>query len=260
MAQAAAIQEQDKTLVAVPSPQLEVYRPTITDADKALEAAQAYVIDSPQMFEIANEELTEIANRIKAVEAVRDELADPYKRIKAEAENGRKKVFDFFQPAIAKLTQAKTVLTRALTQYTQELERKRQEAEAAAREEARRQQEALEKQAQKAEKKGDVAKAQELRAQAPLAAAPVQAPEVPKLKGGHTRTVWKGRLLGATDAERKAAKIKLIQFVAKNPQWEHLLEVDESALNKVAGSLRENLGTTIEGVEGYPDTGFVRGR
>lgn len=96
----------------------------------------------------------------------------------------------------------------------------------------------------KADSKGEEVRAEELRGQAAMVqAAPVSITSAtPKVSGVHGKTKWKGKVTN---------KMKLIQFVAANPQFVELVDANESAINKMAGALKAAM--IVEGVEVYEE-------
>ena len=265
--------------LAIPTPSTDELQ--LVDSSKSeLEVAQAFEIVDNDMYELAGQSLTEIKTQRANVEARRDEQAKDYVEVKRRAEAVRKAIFDFFDPIIANYKNAESVLTQRCVQYLDAQRRAREETERKAREEqqraeraaaeqariAREAAEELERQAEAARAAGNTDEAEKLATSAiakadeaadielavPIAAPPVvTTPEPPKLSGVGFAKKWKGRLVGITDAERSASKLKLIQFVAANPQFINLLDVNEPALNKQADSLRSAM--KIDGVEAYQD-------
>ena len=75
-------------------------------------------------------------------------------------------------------------------------------------------------------------------------AAPVTVAAPTKLAGVSSRKVWKA---GITD---RAAAIKAM---ANDPAYQHLLTIDESALNKLAAAMK-NPNCPIAGVVFYEDS------
>ena len=207
-------------------------------ADRVLAVAQSIVIDSPEMADIAATELVSIKARAK-------ELDEERKRITKPMDDAKKAVMDIYKPAIERLGQAETVLKNAITAYQREQNRL---ADLAAAEAARKAREEAEKMAAKAEKleaKGRPEDAEALRNVAAMtAAAPVTASRPTKLAGVSTRKVWKANV-----ADRAAA----IKAMADNPAYQHLLTIDESALNKLAAAMK-NPNCPIAGVVFYEDS------
>lgn len=248
----------------------------VGESKNEIEIANSFEIVDNTMYEMAGHSLAELKKTRAFVEAKRDEQAAPYLEIKRRAEGVRKAVFDFFDPIIANYKSAEVILTKACAGYIENQRRQREEAEAAARAEQQRlEREAAERQrvaaaeaealrhkaaeaaasgnnkeAAKLEAKADAKdeKAAEIAASVPMFNMPMPAaPEPAKIAGLSFRARWKGR---CTD------KMALIKFVAANNQYVNLLDVNESALNKIADSLREAM--RVDGCEAFKDTSSAR--
>ena len=96
----------------------------------------------------------------------------------------------------------------------------------------------------KADSKLEECRAEELRTQAAMVQVVPTAvlTAAPKIAGISGKTKWKGRV---TD------RVRLIKFVAENPQYAELLEPNESAINRLASALKATL--KIDGVEIYEE-------
>lgn len=240
-------------------------------AETFLITARAIEIDSGDMYEMAAGELAQIKRKAKDLEAQRVDLVTPLNSVV-------KKINDLFRAPLEFLTQAEGTIKRAMITYDQEQERKaaeekRKAEEAAARErarlkaeadereaKARAEEERLRKEAEAAVAAGDTAKAAKLESQAEAKAdagqiraeelrsqaASVQAAPASiaptKVSGVVSKGKWKGRV---------TSKIKLVQFVAANPQYLGLLDENESAINKLAGALKNQMA--IDGIEAYEE-------
>lgn len=242
-------------------------------AQKALSSAEAFVIDSPTMYEIASDDLKSVKTLMKQVEEQRTSITGPLNQV-------LKAVNELFRAPKEYLESAEAKLKGALLTYDREQQRKAEEARRAAEEVARKERERIEAEAREAQRvaqeeadriakeaaaaaaAGDAAKAEQLQAQAQetvaagaqlaqdiamtaelVTAAPVPiASAAPKVSGLSTRKNWKAR---CTD------KMALIRFVAAHPEHQHLLEVNQSALNQLAKAQKDAM--RIEGVEAYPD-------
>ena len=206
-------------------------------AERVLAVAKSISVDSNEMAEIAAAELTTIKGRVK-------ELDEERKRITKPMDDAKKAVMDIYKPAIEKLGQAETVLKAAITSFQNE---QRRLADLAAAEEARKAREEAEKMQAKAEKLEAKGKTEEADALRNVAAMTVAAPRTvaapTKLAGVSTRKVWKANV---TD---RAAAIKAL---ADNPAYQHLLTIDEAALNKLAAAMK-NPNSPIPGVVFYED-------
>jgi len=64
----------------------------------------------------------------------------------------------------------------------------------------------------------------------------------PKISGISGKTKWKGEVIN---------KMKLIQFVAANPQFIELIDANESAINKMASALKSAM--VVDGVRVYEE-------
>lgn len=96
----------------------------------ALEVAQAYLVDSPELAFAANVELKNVKARIARVEEVKAGFVAPAKQIIANAEA-------FFDPALEALAQAETFLKGQLTHFAGEQQRQIEDAKKKRDEEAR---------------------------------------------------------------------------------------------------------------------------
>lgn len=257
-----------------PPEQAVILRP----AEIAYSGAEALVIDCPEMLEVATTETQLVKERLTALDTMRKAITRPIDEAKA-------KIMDLFRPAVSTYEKTEKVLKDKIVAYQLEERRKAEEAERQAREEARRAQEAAAREAaakeaaaqaaaekliaesKTAAESGDAGKAAELQvaaeqtvatAQDEAAAVQMAAAVVPTIavptptmpKGASLRGRWKARV---TD------KAKFIAYIAAHPEFLELLDVNESALNKLAGALQKKL--PIEGAEAYEDfTAAVRSR
>ncbi len=226
----------------------------IGPAESKLSMVQAMKIDSPIMYEAAGDELRTIKGRIKSLDSERDGLVRPLNETVA-------KINALFKRPIGLLQQAELAMKGAMLTYQQEEERKAAEARRAAEEAARKERERIEAEAAAARAKAD-AEAAELRRKAEEAAAkgnvtqaakleskaesretaaservaeltmqsaavtyaPVSTPVV-RASGTSIRSTWKAE---CTD------KAKLVAFVAANPQFLNLIDINQSGLSQLA--------------------------
>lgn len=209
-----------------------------TEADGIKQVALAYTVDSQEMYELAGQELAAIKAKHKAITDQQDAMLEPFKDAKRKIEEGRKKIVEFFLKPLTALEEADKILTRACAGYIEDQERKRRAAEEKAREEQRKLQADAEKKAEKLEAKGQGAKAAEVRAAVPIVFAPVVAQVPGKIAGVSMRSHWKAKVTN---------KLALIKFVAANPQYIELLEPNQTALNRMAVSLKGAM--QIDGIE-----------
>lgn len=85
-----------------------------------------------------------------------------------------------------------------------------------------------------------------LRDTAAVVVATPPATVAPKATGTSVRTTWRARVVD---------KAKVIAFVAATPQFETLLDVNDTNLNALARSLKQNL--RVDGVEVYEERGLA---
>lgn len=262
-------QAQDAPLV-----DLRFNRPPATlqkSAQDALATAKAYVIDSPEMYEMAAGELQQIKTLQKGVEKQRTDITGPMNA-------ALKAVNALFKAPSDWLDQAEAVLKRSMLGYQQAEEARRREAQriaeaaaaaerariaaaaAAAEAAARAEAEALRKQAEEAKKQGDVESAARLASQAEsrveegavtaqelaqtkeLISAPTVEKIVPKVSGISTRKIWK---VEVTD------KLAFVKYIAEHPEYLELVEPNTPAVNKLGLALKQ--ACPLAGVRVYED-------
>ena len=207
-------------------------------AERVLAIARSIVVDSNEMAKIAAAELVTIKGRAK-------ELDEERKRITKPMDDAKKAVMDIYKPAIERLGQAETALKDAISNYQKEQRRLADLAAAEAARNAREEAQKLAAKAEKLEAKGKTEDAEAMRNVAAMTvAAPVTVAAPTKLAGVSSRKVWK-----ASVTDRAAA----IKAMADNPAYQHLLTIDESALNKLAAAMK-NPNCPIAGVVFYEDS------
>jgi hypothetical protein len=148
-------------------------------------------------------------------------------------------------------------LTEAKLIYVRETDRWRREQERIAEEEARANRELLERQAAEA-REAEVVEAEQAGATVEEVAAIIERPvyvppaiaqppaSVPKVSGmRRTPANWKAVL----DPNDPAALNKLIKYVSTNPQFSHLLQLNESSANALAKALKTTMA--IPGLKAY---------
>lgn len=215
----------------------------LSAADTMLAGATSFVIDSNEMFEIANEELRDVKARHDQLEAQEKSLTAPLTTV-------IEGIRDLFRAPKARLKQAEGIYKNSLLAYSNKKAEEQREAQRIANEAAaaqRREQEQIARDAAaaalQAQARGDVNAAVELQEQAEAAAATahvISAPAVqiaaPKIAGLVTRKSWECEL-PANDED----KLKLLTFIVANPQFLHLVDVSKSACNAQAKALKGNL-------------------
>jgi len=170
-------------------------------ADDAFSIAESVVIDSPEMLQIAGEELQSIKKRSNEINEMRLDMTRPL-------DASKKRIMDFFATPLNRLAQAETLLRNGISVFQKAEREKQRQAQIEAENAARAERERLakiaahaEKEAQKAAKKGDEAaalkaaeNAEQARQEIELAeVAPIALPDVTQTKvaGISTRTTWK---------------------------------------------------------------------
>lgn len=218
-----------------------------TRAQAALAMVESMVIDSQETYDLAADELKAIKSKAKTLEDQRTGITGPINK-------ALKAINDLFRGPSQYLEQAEKIIKGKMLTYTAEQERiaaeERRKAEAALRAEQERlareaaaREAAAAAEAAKLVAEGDVEKAAEVQAQAAIEAAsmaataqvmtaPVVEAPVAKVSGISQRGIWKAEV---TD------KAALIAFVAANPQFQNLLEVNTSALNQMAKAMKDTM-------------------
>lgn len=201
----------------------------VSEAQGALTLAEAFTIDSPEVYAYAADELKGIKSRIKA-------LDDERKKITKPLDDAKKAVMDLFRKPIELLTQTENTYKRAMLAYDNEQRRiaAEQQAEIAKKAAAERARiEAEAKKAEQAEQAGQPEAAAALHTAAAIVTAPTVAPPVTKTAGISTRSVWKAEV---TD------KRALLEFVLANyDTFEHVVQPDMKAISELARAMKANL-------------------
>ncbi len=241
-------------LAAIETPNAAVMN---TRAQSALAMVQSMVIDSSETYELAADELKAIKAKAKTIEEQRVSITGPINK-------ALKAVNDLFRAPGEYLEQAEKIIKGKMLAYTTEQQRiadeERRRAEAVIKaeqdrlaREAAELEKAAKAEAEKLLAAGDTEKAAEVEAAAAIESASLSAtalvmtapaPQVvpAKAAGISTRSVWKAT------CENKAA---LIAFAAANPQFQNLLDVNQTALNQLAKAMRDTL--EIPGVRVYEE-------
>lgn len=176
---------------------------------------------------------------LKGIKALRAEIADTFSPHITRAHEAHKALLKERADAEAPLAEAERIAKAALVVYDQAQERERQAEMARLREDARRQEaDRRLTEAVALEAEGSTAEAEalmEMPIDLPVIAV---APSIPKVTGISYRETWSGTL---TDLAA------LIRYVAANPQFMSLLQVNQVALNGLARSIKGQL--QIPGVQ-----------
>lgn len=162
----------------------------------ALESAQAFVIDSPAMADLANDELRGVKARIKRIKELKEGFVEPARQILENAAA-------LFNPALNALTLAEAALKLSLSTWTTEQER-------IAAEERQRQQAAQRLREQEAERAAaaERARAQELARAEERRAAEAEAARVKALAEGNAREAAKQAALAASATEKAQSVVE----------------------------------------------------
>ncbi len=250
-----------------------------------LAVAESYVIDCPEMYEAAADDLKAVKAKYKAIEAQRVEIVGPLnKAVKA--------VNELFRPPLDFLEKAETTLKGRLIAYDQEQERLRREEQARLEAERRAEQERLRREAEeaarverearlKAEAEARAARealakiedeaarkaaeeaAREAQAKADAeaeaaaerAAIMAEQADIAELAPAAYVAPVKAEVAGLSTRQKYKAEVTdlaaLIRAAAERPDLHPLLKVDQSALNKMAGALKTALN--IPGVRVYAE-------
>jgi hypothetical protein len=226
-------------------------------ANSALLVAQAFTIDSPEVYEAAGAELRDIATRMKRLEDARLSITRPM-------DEAKKAVMALFAKPLETLQKADGVLRASMLTWKraedERIARERAEAERIAREEREAAQRAaaeaaaraaeLAAQANNSAEAEDAAReaaaqaeaAAEEAALAEVAPPPVVAEPTAKAAGVASRKVWKAEVVDFA---------ALVKAAAQDPTLLAYLEVNTTALNGVAKAMKD--AARIPGVRVYAD-------
>lgn len=214
----------------------QIKQPTSQELTKIAAGIQAavnsIVITDDGMLEIASFELQDIKSRYKALEEKRKSITNPL-------DEAKKNVMALFKAPLEQIEQAEDKLKNAILAYQEskyaEAARIQAELNKKAEEEVAR----IQAEAAKAEDDGDLIAAITLQTTAAVIQAPVVVAQQTKLAGISTRSTWEA------EVHDKSA---LIQFIVENPQFLHLIDVNQKELAKMAKAMKQNLnlpGVTV---------------
>jgi hypothetical protein len=205
------------------------------EAREVAEIAAQLVIDSPDMYELAGDQLRAVKAAAKRVEETRRSMTVPL-------DAAKKAVMDFFRPFSDRLAESEAHLKRGMSSYLAEIERQRAAERAA--EEARRRAEA-EEAARLLEQIADPAEAAAVAAESELLAAlPVYAvTTAPTAAGISTRETWRAEVVDfAALVKAAAADAALLSLLLPNTA-------------EIGTRVRATKGeTAIPGIRAYSET------
>lgn len=232
-------------------------------ANACFDNAQALVIDSPMMFELAGVELMELTGKYKELEEKRLKITRPM-------DEAKKNVMALFKPALERMEQGVGILKGAMLTYQTAEKKKAQAAQAILDEAARkertrvqseqREQEEQARQQQKlaadlnaagqcedaaqAAAKGETAQimAATLESTAIVISAPVVESEARKVSGISFSGTWKAKV---TD------KAALLKYLSENPAYLDWVDVKLAPLHGMAKAQKGAM--RIPGVEAYEE-------
>lgn len=181
-------------------------------AQRVLADAQAFVIDSPEMFEAAGEDLRSVVTLKKAVEDKRTAITQPLNQV-------LRAVNDLFRPAGTYLEQAEKTLKASMLTYQQEQQRiadeARRKAEAEARAERERQAAIQREQEARAREAAAAAEKAEREAAAARAAGDAAAAEKAQAEARQQAEAAQTAAIEAQAAEQTAAVLTMPAVVAE---------------------------------------------
>lgn len=210
----------DMTNVSIVEPQPAAL---LTPAERALAQAQAMVVDSPEMADLAGDDLRAIKSRYNDLEAQRKALVKPL-------DEHRARLMDLFRKPLSILEQAERAIKGHLLTYSTKCDEERRREEARLAEIARKEQARIQEQARKAEAAGKLEKAENLQNKAAAVPTSFVLPAAAKVAGVHTTVTY--------DAECDDL-LALCAYVVANPMFVNCLQVNPTALRAQARSMKE---------------------
>ncbi len=197
----------------------------------AVSVANSIIIDSPEMYQIAVEEVRDIKAKMK-------ELDERRKAITTPLDQAKKKIMDLFRTPLDALAAAETKIKHAMVTYSEEKERERRAEQARLDAIAREERERLAKEAAALEKAG---KPEEAEAAREIAAV-ISAPAAMIAEGADAA--------GVSYSERWSAEVDdllaLARFVVENPAHLNLISANPTQLDMMARAMKS--GMNIPGV------------
>ena len=234
----------------------------ILSAQNTLALAEAFTIDSPEIYQIAGSELQQIKGNMKALDERR-------KKITVPLDEAKKSIMDLFRAPMDLLTKAETVIKSAILTYDQGQERLRKAEEDRLRELADKERKRLRDEAEKRAREASE-KAALLKKQAEAATAAGNAAEAAKLNK-RSETVIENAEAKASGLLDQADTLPVpivtreevkVAGISKTKLWKarvtderliprEYLIVNQSALDQVAKATKGAI--QIPGVEFYSE-------
>ena len=209
--------------------------PAITGkAELALSQAEAFVIETDELCEMAERDFTACKGMIKALDEERKEFKRPLVEAAAAVD-------EHFNVAIGWLRKGAGIWEPKILAYRRAQAAQKAEAQRIANEQAEAARKALEKQAAKLEKGGDTETASIVRESASLVTAPaIAVPVASSDRGANTRVTWSAEVFDL---------MALVKAVAAGTVPLAAIEANTSYLNKRAQLEHEAL--SIPGVKSH---------
>ena len=198
----------------------------ISDAENAYQNATVLVVSNQDEYETAGDIIAGLKKWKGDLETERKSLVKPLNDVV-------KKLNAKFKPHTDKIDLSIKQVNSKMTEFFRIEEKKRLDAEAKAAEKARKEQDKINERARKQAEKGNHEKAEALQEQALNVQPKAVEPTANKQTSKTTMvTTWKAQVYD---------KLALIEAVAKGDASMELLEVNQSALNKLASAQKDSM-------------------
>ena len=222
----------------------------IKKPDESLFSRSKASLASAEEFEIRTLENAEDAGAVlREIKGLSKELEEKRTSITKPINQALREINALFKPAKGWLQQAESLLKSKILDFQNEQDRIAREAQAKADAAAMEERKRLERKAKIVETIGRTERADEIREEADAHIAPVVKSAAPKMEGVVRRETWKAEV---TD---KAAFLKYV--IEERQDLMALVNIDNSALNAQARSLKENL--SLPGVRVYKESSIAAG-
>lgn len=220
--------------------EIVIARPEVT----ALQTQVEEMVEEAREIRITNRDEHEVGlTLIKSFREQERQITQHFEPTRKALDTAKKEVLQARDSLVKPIAEARGVIDGKAQGYESEQRRIVEEAEAKARAETEAAEAKRIEEAEKALDAGDDEVAEQiLEAPAPPVA-PVAAPEVAKVSGVSTSTRYSAEIID---------KGALIRFVGMFPKWEHLLEPNMPALNRIAVVDKDDMA--IPGVKAVSKT------